>query len=45
MCHVAPPQLILPDTPAAKHLEVHEKPGYNLGHSSGRPRLELVVNN
>lgn len=47
--HLAPyaDQLIMPDTPAnpAKSLEVEEKPGHKLGHSGGRPRLQLVVSN
>ena len=40
-------QLIMPDTPAisAKSLEGEEKPGHNLGHSRGRPRLQLVSSN
>jgi hypothetical protein len=40
-------QLILPDTAAksVKSLEVQERPGHSLGHSRGRPRLELVVSN
>ena len=47
--HLAPyaDQLILPDTASnpAKSLEGTEKPGHKSGHSSGRPRLQLVVSN
>ncbi len=40
-------QLIVPDTAAesAKPMERLEKAGHKSGHSTGRPRLELVVNN
>jgi hypothetical protein len=47
--HLAPyvDQLIMPDTAAksAKPLEDLKKPGHNLGHSGGRPRLQPVVSN
>lgn len=40
-------QLIMPDTgsKSPKSLEVQERPGHDLGHSPGRPRLHLVVSN
>ena len=40
-------QLIFPDTPdeSVKPLETLNRPGHTFGHSRGRARLRLIVNN